>query len=96
MDDIAELADRIIALRDGKVVADGSPAEVFGDREKAAAAGLDLPSAARITDKLAERGIVLDRKIVTMGQLADALASYRREHVAGLVAPDGKGEDADV
>lgn len=96
MDDIAELADRIIALRDGKVVADGSPAEVFGDREKAAAAGLDLPSAARITDKLAERGIVLDRKIVTMGQLADALASYRREHVARLVAPDGKGEDADV
>lgn len=96
MDDIAELADRIIALRDGKVVADGSPAEVFGDREKAAAAGLDLPSAARITDKLAERGIVLDRKIVTMGQLAEALARYREEHTAGMDAPEKTGEDTDV
>ena len=77
MDDIAEMADRIVALKEGKVVADGTPAEVFGAREELAAAGLALPTAARIVDRLAERGISLPRTIVTPRELADALAAYK-------------------
>lgn len=77
MDDIAEMADRIVALKDGKVVADGTPAEVFGAREELAAAGLALPTAARIVDRLAARGISLPRSIVTARELADALAAYK-------------------
>lgn len=94
MDDIAEMADRIVALRDGKVVADGSPAEVFGDRESLAAAGLALPTAARIVDRLAERGITLSRTIVTPTQLADALSHYREDACAAVrnEAPDGEEE----
>ena len=80
MDDIAEMADRIVALKEGRIVADGSPAEVFGDREKLAAAGLSLPTAARIVDSLAARGIALPRTIVTPRELADALAAYRAAH----------------
>lgn len=94
MDDIAEMADRIVALKDGKVVADGSPAEVFGDRESLAAAGLALPTAARIVDRLAERGITLSRTIVTPTQLADALSHYREDACAAVrnEAPDGEEE----
>ena len=77
MDDIAEMADRIVALKEGRVVADGTPAEVFGAREELAAAGLALPTAARIVDRLAERGISLPRTIVTPRELADALAAYK-------------------
>ena len=77
MDDIAEMADRIVALKDGRVVADGTPAEVFGAREELAAAGLALPTAARIVDRLAARGISLPRTIVTPRELADALAAYK-------------------
>ena len=77
MDDIAEMADRIVALKDGKVVAYGTPAEVFGAREELAAAGLALPTAARIVDRLAARGISLPRSIVTARELADALAAYK-------------------
>lgn len=77
MDDIAEMADRIVALKDGKVVADGTPAEVFGAREELAAAGLALPTAARIVDRLAARGISLPRTIVTPRELADALQAYK-------------------
>ena len=80
MDDIAEMADRIVALKEGRIVADGSPAEVFGDREKLAAAGLSLPTAARIVDSLAARGIALPRTIVTARELADALVAYREAH----------------
>ena len=77
MDDIAEMADRIVALKDGRVVADGTPAEVFGAREELAAAGLALPTAARIVDRLAARGISLPRTIVTPRELADALQAYK-------------------
>ncbi len=86
MDDIAALATRLIALRDGKVVADGTPAEVFGDREKAREAGIDLPFAASMVDKLAERGIDLPKTVLTLPELADALAAYR----------DGRGGRAET
>ena len=86
MDDIAALATRLIALRDGKVVADGTSAEVFGDREKAREAGIDLPFAASMVDKLAERGIDLPKTVLTLPELADALAAYR----------DGRGGRAET
>ena len=96
MDDIAEMADRIVALKEGRVVADGSPQEVFGEREKLAQAGLALPSAARIADKLTERGIELPRTIVTPAALADALAEIKAKRAAdALNAQDGEGEDGE-
>ena len=96
MDDIAEMADRIVALKEGRVVADGSPQEVFGEREKLAQAGLALPSAARIADKLTERGIELPRTIVTPAALADALAEIKAKRAANEpVAQDGEGEDGE-
>ena len=96
MDDIAEMADRIVALKEGRLVADGSPQEVFGEREKLAKAGLALPSAARIADKLTERGIELPRTIVTPAALADALAEIKAKRAAdALNAQDGEGEDGE-
>ena len=96
MDDIAEMADRIVALKEGRVVADGSPQEVFGEREKLAQAGLALPSAARIADKLTERGIELPRTIVTPAALADALAEIKAKRAAEApAAQDGEGEDGE-
>ena len=96
MDDIAEMADRIVALKEGRVVADGSPQEVFGEREKLAQAGLALPSAARIADKLTERGIELPRTIVTPAALADALAEIKAKRAAEApAAQDGEREDGE-
>ena len=88
MDDIAEMADRIVALKDGRVVADGTPAEVFGAREELAAAVLALPTAARIVDRLAARGISLPRTIVTARELADALAAYKSGTAAARLQAD--------
>ena len=96
MDDIAEMADRIVALKEGRLVADGSPEEVFGEREKLAQAGLALPSAARIADKLTERGIELPRTIVTPAALADALAEIKAKRAAEApAAQDGEREDGE-
>lgn len=92
MDDIAAMATRIVALKDGKIVADGAPERVFGDREKAREAGLDLPSAAKIADRLRARGIDVSTEIVTLGQLAEALGKIADER--GLAnAYDGNGKE---
>lgn len=91
MDDIAAMVTRIVALKDGKIVADGAPERVFGDREKAREAGLDLPSAAKIADRLRARGIDVSTEIVTLGQLAEALGKIADER--GLAnAYDGNGK----
>ena len=73
MDSATELADRIVALYNGKIVADGTPREVFGDRELIKEIGLDVPFVARVVDRLAEKGIVLDRSMLTKEELAAGL-----------------------
>ena len=91
MDDIAAMATRIVALKDGKIVADGAPERVFGDREKASEAGLDLPSAAKIADRLRARGIDVSTEIVTLGQLAEALGKIADERgLANAYDDNGK------
>ncbi len=77
MDDMAQIADRIVALSHGKIVADGSPREVFGKRELVEAAGLELPTATRVADKLIARGVPVKPDVITMAELADELARLK-------------------
>ncbi|HBP51973.1 MAG TPA: energy-coupling factor transporter ATPase [Clostridiales bacterium] len=77
MDDIAVIADRIVALKDGKIIADGTPKEVFSNRELIAEAGLDVPCATRLSDVFISRGIDLPRDIISMDELADKLAEIK-------------------
>lgn len=77
MDDIAVIADRIIALKDGKIVADGTPKQVFSNRELIKETGLDVPTATRLSDRFIENGIPLANDIVTMNELKDALAACK-------------------
>lgn len=79
MDDIAVLADRIIALKDGKVVADGSPKEVFSNRKLIEDIGLDVPCATRLCDEFISHGIDLPKDIISMDELVDALSAYKRK-----------------
>ena len=78
MDDIAVLANRIIALHDGRIELDGTPEEVFCNREKIKEIGLDLPMATRLRDKLVEKGVDLPDGIVTPKQLETALAKLKQ------------------
>lgn len=79
MDDMAALADRIVALKDGEIIADGVPKEVFCNRALIEQAGLDLPTATRLTDSLIARGVSLPSDIVTMDELAAELGKLMRK-----------------
>ena len=82
MDDMALLADRIVALKDGEIVADGTPKQIFGNRSLILDAGLDLPTATRIADKLIAKGINLPHDIVTMDELAEQLCRLKAAKLA--------------
>lgn len=74
MDEIAEYADRVIALDQGKVIADGSPEEFF--YSSVCPPALTPPHAVSITKKLAENGVVLPCRPLTKKQLISALLDY--------------------
>ena len=78
MDDIAVMADRIIALKDGKVVMDGTPKEVFSDRKHVEEIGLDVPFSTSLSDEFIARGYDLPKDIISLDELADALSKIRK------------------
>ncbi len=94
MDDMARLADRIVALKDGCIVANGTPKEVFCDRKLIEDAGLDLPAATRIADKLIARGVEIPSDIVTMDALSAELGKALRSRITvAAKANDGVSEE---
>ncbi len=77
MDDIAVMADRIVALKDGKILADGTPKQVFANRGLIKEIGLDLPCATRLSDALISRGVKLPNDIISMQELKDELIKIK-------------------
>ena len=62
MEDLAEYADRIIVLDDGKKILDDRPAQVFAKRETLADCGLDVPETVKLADKLRANGYQIPQK----------------------------------
>lgn len=56
MDDLAENARRVIALKGARLMMDGTPAEVFERGDELKEASLDVPTVAEIATKLRARG----------------------------------------
>lgn len=78
MDDIAAMADRVLVMDHGKLIMNGSPEEVFAQREKLASIGLAVPAATEIVGKLRDAGLNIDTNCLTMDQAADAIAEVLR------------------
>ena len=69
----AILADRVIAMENGKIVMEGTPAEVFGQVKKIRELGLEAPLPAEVAEVLRQCGHKLNRNIITDEELAAAL-----------------------
>lgn len=70
--DEAALADRIIVLKRGKIVLDGTPREVFAS-PLVAECGLSLPPATELAGKLAECGYTFDGTVVDEDELVEGI-----------------------
>ena len=73
MEDLAEYADRIIVLDDGKKILDDRPAQVFAKREMLADCGLDVPETVKLADKLRASGYQIPQDVIQEKKLLDCL-----------------------
>lgn len=78
MDEILD-ADRVIVMENGKIALEGSPRQIFAQKEKINKLGLELPLASRIAEELIARGIPLKDGILTGEELAEELCSLKRK-----------------
>lgn len=83
MDDMARLATRLIVMADGKVLASGTPREIFSRSDMMVSAGLDVPAAARLCRALREKGVDLPPDLYRMDELKDHLLRLWKGKGAG-------------
>lgn len=75
MDDAAELAERVLVMKDGRVTADAAPREIFSGRGAPAGAGIGLPTAVGISRLLVEKGMDINGDPLTLAELAESIAA---------------------
>ncbi|MBQ7347898.1 MAG: energy-coupling factor transporter ATPase [Clostridia bacterium] len=73
----AAMADRILVINDGELLMDGTPDEIFAQREILRRVGLEVPQCAALIHELRKSGIDIDgTKISTVEDCAELIASY--------------------
>ena len=80
MEEIAELASRVIVMHQGKIVLDGSPKEVFANEKKLHKLALDLPQITEILHRLKEKGLNLETEIFSISKASDEIIKALRSH----------------
>ena len=73
MDDVAEMADRVMVMDEGRLAMFGTPAEIYSRGDELLRMGLDLPGMSRLMHKLAERGLAVKEGLYTADQAAEAI-----------------------
>jgi energy-coupling factor transport system ATP-binding protein len=79
MDDMARLATRLIVMSEGKIVAQGTPREIFSQEKMMTSIGLDVPDAARLCRVLREKGYDLPADLYRLDELKEHLLRLWKE-----------------
>lgn len=75
MEDVANIAERIIVMNDGKVALQGTPAEVFKEVETLEKIGLGVPQVTYLVRELRKRGFNISDNIFTIDEAKKELLS---------------------
>ncbi|CAJ1228754.1 Energy-coupling factor transporter ATP-binding protein EcfA2 [Levilactobacillus zymae] len=76
MEDVAQYAEQVAVMRQGKLVKEGTPQEIFGDPDWLRANQLDVPRAAQFAQDLTAHGVTWPQGLpLTASALADQLAA---------------------
>lgn len=79
MDDMARLATRLLVMSEGRIVAQGTPREIFSQAEMMTSIGLDVPDAARLCRVLREKGYDLPADLYRPEELKEHLLRIWKE-----------------
>lgn len=73
MDDMARLATRLLVVADGKLVAAGTPREIFAQSDMMTSIGLDVPEAVHLCQALREKGMDIPPDLYRTEELKNAI-----------------------
>ena len=73
MDEVAQLADRMLVLNEGTIEMSGTPREVFSHAARLAEIGLSVPQVTALFLRLRELGVDVDPTIFTVEQAVPQL-----------------------
>lgn len=73
MDDVADFADFVYVLEQGRIVKSGQPKEVFQDIAFMDSVQLGVPKATRFAQELVDRGLQLEQLPITIEELGASL-----------------------
>ena len=78
MEDVAEYSDRIIAMNDGKILCNGTPAQVFSHYDSLCASGLAIPQVTnimqRVKNECAEKHIAVPEQFGSVFTVDEAFS----------------------
>lgn len=83
---LAEHCDRVVVMSHGRVELDGTPREVFAHGAELRSMGVDSPRVARVTNSLAEKGLLAPGTppSLTVAEAHDAVAALLARAGAGV------------
>lgn len=95
MEDVARFAERLIVMDGGTVVMEGSPREVFRNREDLVRMGLGVPQVTGLMAELAARGLPYAENVITVEEALHTLLPALLG-ASGADAGAGAGAGADA
>ncbi len=79
MEDVAQIADKIIVMHNGRVFSMGTPREVFRERKRISEIGLEAPQPMIFMNMLNDRGVHTDKEIMTIEEAVDEVERILRK-----------------
>ncbi len=78
MEDVAQMADKIIVMNKGKVAMMGTPGEVFSRGDELLGMGLDIPEVTKICNKLNSAGYPIKKGIYTVTEAVEEIRKLKK------------------
>lgn len=73
----AALSDRVLVMKQGKLMQEGTPEEIFRNIDGMKKLGLDVPVATELAYRLQQKGIAIDRAVTNQEELIEALCQLK-------------------
>ncbi len=88
MDDVAEYAEHIIVMNEGKVHAEGTPSEIFSKYKELEKIGLMAPQTVYLLRGLNERGFCINTDIVTPDEAVEEILRQKEKGCLEILQSD--------